>query len=355
VRASFPPRLLKHRFSGIVRVKIYTQHGAQWVSTGQTSYEKAREVCTKAMVEQLQMAACAGILTADAISRMLTGRRFTCVDILQAWKQEAMIDLAPDTFSAYDGTIRQWMQFCDCERKPLSAIPRRELDAFVNEDGVAAGTRRGRLASLRSYYKFASSAGYCVGNPAERVRVKTRDLLFAGLEPKHTVPITEEEYRMLMASPALRGFYRWATALGYWLGYRLRDIASYQLASLQENVSTIYQGKTGHRLQLPLDDPLLGGGELNRILLEILENTPSGAVFCFPEQRAMAIDTKRRAHLSVTYRRILQKHGIAGKRFHSLRHAFAMRLDAAGLTLEQIAQRMGHASTETTKIYTDHG
>lgn len=345
---------MKHRTSGVVRVRIYTPRGTQWLSTGQTSYEKAREVCTKAMIEQLQMSACAGVLTADAISRLLTGRKFTCADILDAWKQEAMIDLAPDTFAAYEGTVRQWMQFCDCERKPLSAIARRELDGFVNEEGVGAGTRRGRLASLRSYYKFASSAGYCVGNPAERVRVKTRDILFAGLEPKRTVPITEAEYRVLMASPNLREFYRWATALGYWLGYRLRDIACYQLASLQENVSTIYQGKTGKRLELPLDDPLLGGGELNRILLEILESTPSGSVFCFPNQRSMAMDPKRRAHLSVAYQRILRKHGIIGKRFHSLRHACAQRLEDSGLTLEQIAQRLGHASPETTKIYTGH-
>lgn len=354
MKPSIEIRLQKHRASGVVRVRIHTPRGAQWVSTGQTSYARAREVCDKAMVERLQMAACAEALTPDVISRLTTGRRFTCSDILDAWKQEALVDLAPDTFNAYEVTLRAWMEFCECAKSPLSAVPRRELDAYVNEPGVAAGTRRGRLASLRSYYKFASAAGYCVGNPAERVRVKTRDLLFAELEPKETLPISDAEYRTLMASPKLRGFYRHATALGYWLGLRLRDIAGLQLASLQENVATVYQRKTGQRLQLPLDDPLLGAGELNRILLEIVEQVPAGSKFCFPEKWAIAIDPKRRANLSVAYQRILQAHGITGKRFHSLRHSHAMRLKEAGLTMEQIAERMGHASTASTAIYTDH-
>jgi integrase len=354
VKPSIELKFQKHRESGIVRVRIYTPRGAQWVSTGQTSHGKARKVCDDAMVERLQMAACADALTPDVISRLTTGRRFTCTDILEAWKQDALVDLAPDTFNAYEVTLRQWMDFCECERKPLSAVPRRELDGFVNEPEIGAGTRRGRLAALRCYYKFASAVGYCVGNPAERVRLKTRDLLFAQLEPKETKPITEEQYRALMASPKLRGFYRWATALGYWLGYRLRDIAGYQLASLQQNVTTIYQGKTGHRLQLPLNDPLLGAGEISQILLEIVEQTPPESKFCFPEKREIAIDPKRRANLSVAYQRILHRHGITGRRFHSLRHAFALRLEAAGLTLEQIAARMGHASTTSTSIYVSH-
>jgi integrase len=353
VKPSFPPRLLKHRASGVVRVRIYTPRGAQWLSTGQTSYKSAREVCTKGMIDELQMAACAGVLTADAISRMLTGRRFTCADIHDAWKQEAMIDLAPDTFNAYEVTLRQWMEFCECARKPLSAVPRRDLDGYVNEPDVAAGTRRGRLAALRSYFKFASASGYCVGNPAERIKVKVRDLLFAQLEPKETIPITEEEYRALMASPKLRGFYRFATALGWWLGFRLRDVACMELDSLRGETIVIYAKKTGARLEMPLSDPLIGGGELHRILLEIVEQA-SDSKFCFPDKREIAIDPKRRANLSVAYQRILTSQGIVGKRFHGLRHAHAMRLKEAGRTLEQIAGSLGHGSTQVTQTYTDH-
>lgn len=354
MKASFPPRLKKHRSSGVIQVRIFTPRGAQWISTGQTSFKRAREACSKAMIEELQMAACAQALTADAISRMLTGRRFTCVDILDAWKQESMVDLAPDTFNAYDGTLRQWMEFGECARKPLSSVPRRELDAFVNEPGVAAGTRRGRLASLRSYYKFASASGFCVGNSADRIQVKTRDLLFVGLEPKETIPLTEAEYRILMDSPKLTGFYRHATALAWWLGLRLRDVACLELESLRGDSIIIYTKKTGARLEIPLDNPLLGGGELRRVLLEVVEQSVPNSKFCFPDKRSIAINPKRRANLSVVYQRILRRHGITGKRYHSLRHAFAMRLDAAGMTLEQIAKSLAHASTESTRVYTAH-
>lgn len=354
MKSNFPPKLQKHKSSGVVRVKIHTPRGSQWLSTGQTSYDRAREVCDRAMIDRLQMAANAEVLTADAISRLLTGRRFTCADILEAWEADALVHLAPDTLGGYRGILSNWLAFCECASKPLSSVQKRDLHGFVNEPKIAAGNRKARLAALRSYYKFASAAGYCVGNPAELIRVQTRDLLFAQLEPKETLPITEEEYRRLMASPKVPTFWRAATAIGYWLGYRLRDIACYEKASLRESVSTIYQRKTGARLELPLGDPLLGGGELIAILREVMEAAPAGSPYCFPEKRDIANNPTRRANLSVTYQKILRRHGIEGKRFHSLRHSAAMRFKKDGLALEQIAERLGHKGTGVTETYTNH-
>jgi integrase len=354
MKSNFPLKFQKHKASGVVRVKIHTPRGSQWLSTGQTSYDKAREVCDRAMVDRLQMAANAGVLNGNAISLLLTGRKFTCADILADWRTEMEMDLAPDTLATYYGILSNWLVFCECGAKPISSVHRHDLHAFVNEPKIAAGNRKGRLAALRSYYKFCNATGRCVGNMAELVRVQTRDLLFAQLESKETLPITEAEYRLLMASPKVPPFWRAATAMGYWLGYRLRDIACYEAASLNAESTIVFQRKTGGRLELSLNDPLLGGGELHSILLDIVANTPPGSPYCFPEKREIALNPKRRANLSVTYGKILVRHGIEGKRFHGLRHACAMRLKNAGLTFEDIAKRLGHASTSATEIYTTH-
>lgn len=344
----------KKRASGVIFVKIKTPAGVQWLSTGQTSYTKAREVVDMAMVDRLQMAACANALTPDVISRLTTGRRFTCLDVLAAWKEEATPDLSPDTLANYETLLRQFFDETDHGNSPLSAVRRSTLGAWVNEKGVAVGSRRARLAAMRTYYKFASAAGYCVGNPAARVTVQVRDLFFAELEPKETLPLTPEEYALLMASPKLMGFYRCATALAYWLGLRLRDVACLEWASFQGDRVIVWTKKRGVRVSLPIDDPLLGAGELRKILLEMMEQQSSASRFCFPSMRSVALDTKKRAKLSVQYQRMLHTHGITDKRFHSLRHAAAMRLDNAGKTLEEIGEVLGHSSTATTEIYTDH-
>jgi integrase len=350
------PRFRKKRHSGVVVVSIKTPRGIQWLSTGQTSYAKAKAVVDQAMIDRLQMAACANALTPDVISRLTTGRRFTCQDILAAWKEESSADLSPDTLGNYESLLRQFLDDAEYARAPITAVRRVRLSSWVNSPRIPAGTRRARLAALRSYFTFANAAGYCVGNMAMRVQVSIRDLLLPEIETKETVPITAEEFDRLMASPKLTGFWRWATALGWWLGYRIRDVACLQWASLQgaDNRVVIYPMKNGRRLELSLDDPLIGGGELRKVLLEMLEAASPRSPFCFPEMRAAALDPRRRAGLSVKYQRVLRSHGIKGKRFHSLRHGFAMRLKADGRTLDQIGAALGHGSTETTKVYTTH-
>lgn len=349
-----PPRLLKHRSTGVIRVRIKTPRGNQYLSTGQTSYERAREVVSQAMLEELQMAACAGALTPDVISRLTTGRRFTCEDIRAAWEADARLDLAPDTFHAYDTAIRAWLKAESAADSPISAIKRVAIDHFVNESGVAVGTRRGRLTALRAFFAFANHAGYCVGNLAARTRVQIRDLLFDQLEPRETLPLTAEEFERLMASPRCTGFNRWAAAFAWWLGWRLRDVACLEWASLREVRYVIYVRKTGRRLEIDTADPLFGGGALAAMVREIQDQPQTDARFCFPAERAMANAPTRRAHLSNDFRRMLHRHAIKGKRFHSLRHSCAMRLSAAGWSDEEIKLILGHRSAVTTALYTNH-
>lgn len=346
-------RFLKKRASGIVCVCIKTPRGNQWISTGQTTEAKAREVCDMAMIEKMQMAACANALTADVISRLMAGKRITCAEILEGWKQESVDCLAAQTLHNYESTLRQWMDAGKLWKEPMTAIKRSQLSAWVNGKHVPIGTRGTRLAAIRSFFKYASNTGYCVGNMANLVQVRFHDLMFNEHESKETIPFTHDEYLRLMDSPIVKGFWRLAIPLGYWLSLRLRDIACLEWDSIKGDKFVIYPKKTGRRLELPLDEPLLGGGELQRVFMEMLEQD-SGSHFCFPVEREVALDPKRRALLSVQFQRLLKRVGIEDRRFHGLRHAAAVRLKAAGKTMEEIGKVLGHADTKTTGIYANH-
>ncbi len=76
--------------------------------------------------------------------------------------------------------------------------------------------------------------------------------------------------------------------------------------------------------------------------------------FCFPKERVIAFTPGLRANLSCDFRRLLHKHGIMGKRFHSLRHAFSLRMLAAGKTIDEIGGLLGHRSNDVTAIYLNH-
>lgn len=345
------PEFKQHRTSGIVRVRIDTPHGRQWISTGQTSYLKAREVCNKAQLEKLQMAACANTLTAEAISRFLVGKRYSVSGILELWKEDAKIDLAPQTYTAYLAVLEQWFKQGDFGTKSLGEVKRRVLHAFVNMKGISAGTRQGRLTALKSYYRFANNAGFYVGNLAERVRVVTTDLEFPMIEHHAVRPMTEAEVQILLTSKTILPFWRWFVAFGWYLGLRTKDICCMEWSSIGDDGVTFYQKKTSRRVALSIDEPYLGGGVLRRYILEMLEATPERGVYCFPKWRVAALDTRKRSIIPKSFERLLKRHGIAGTSAHGLRHGFKLRLERAGVPLESISTRMGHASTATTELY----
>lgn len=344
-------RFRRDRETGFIKVALQTPRGRKWISTGERTIRRAHEVCDQAMIDKLQMAANAGVLNDDAVSLLRVGRRFGCMDVFEAWKEERSIDLSDETMASYEQIVLQFISGEDCRNKPVHAIGRRALDQFVNGQGIALATRRVRLAAVRSYFGFASAAGYTVGNLAMRVFVRKRDLLFVQAEAKEVLPITAEEYARIMASPKVGGFWRWATALSYWLGLRISDVACLEWASIQPDHIVVHTRKRGGRVAFHLDDPLFGGGELRRIVAEMREHGEQDEVFCFPKEREKMLDTTKRAQLSWGYIRVLHRCDIKGKSFHGLRHALATRLAAAGKTLKEIGHAMAHSDEETTAGY----
>lgn len=344
-----------HRRVGepFVKVGIYTPRGRQWISTGQGTYEGARQFCDEAKIAELQMAACANILTPEVVQRLLGGRVTTCEKLLEQWLNEIKLAKAPDTIAQIEGVCRQFIAFSKVGSHPLSGITMRHVHAFTNEDGTTIRTRKTRLGILRRFFRYAVSCGLSVGNPADRVSIKRSDLLYNQLHVLQgpVQPITEDEFRKVMEHA--KGFYRWATALSYWLGLRLRDVACLEWEAIQPDGIVVFTRKTGAKVELPFDDPLLGGGELRRILFELYEQPKIDPVFIFPVERALILDTARRAKISVYYGRILKRAGVAGqgKHFHSLRHSFVCRLQSSGRTLAEIGKLVGHSDETTTAIY----
>ena len=63
---------------------------------------------------------------------------------------------------------------------------------------------------------------------------------------------------------------------------------------------------------------------------------------------------RRRALLSVQFKRLCKSCGVEGRVFHELRHTYASAMAKKGKTLPHIANMLGHANLHTTQGYTDH-
>jgi hypothetical protein len=70
----------------------------------------------------------------------------------------------------------------------------------------------------------------------------------------------------------------------------------------------------------------------------------------FPTEVGEPTDAR---NLTRSYKRLLDRHDIAYKKFHALRHTFATRLFERGIPMITVSKLLGHADTSiTAEIYT---
>jgi integrase len=344
---------LKKKDDGYWHVGYQTDDGFRWKNTQATTKDEAEEVCKLAKIAELEMAAKAANLTAEVLSSIVAGRRVTCAHVLAEWTEWRVRLKAPATAQTQAYTVSDFLTQSNLYDKLINRVDSDHIEAYVNAaDAGTRGNRSSRLAALRSYFNYASAKTYIVGNPSKIVSVNHRILSHEQKESKVRVPFTLGEFRKIMSEA--EGFYRWATALSYWTGLRISDIANLEWSSLQPGEIVVWTKKRDARVALPTNDPLIGGGELNIIIMEIMDAVPKKgrtSKLIFPDEAGWSNDPNQKSKLSTYYGRMLARIGIEDKTFHCLRHSFASRLKAAGKTEEEIGRLIGHSNTETTKGY----
>lgn len=332
------------------RVRVPTPKGrTRYVTTGETEVKAALKVVDASGVPQLSVLARARCLTQNAAAIIVAGGGKTCEDVAAVWMRDLKLDQSKATCAMYGIYIQLLFRTYDCARKPPSFITRQMLYDFVNKQDLKHSTRRLRLAAISSFYCHAAGFAHVTGNIASTIKINLNNMTIEQREQVSAVPITEAEYRKIMAAHEIPRFWRVATALGYWLGLRMVDVCKLERASIGEDFAVLYPHKTGRRLVLPIHDPLIGSGELRELFRLLLAATPVDQVLCFPAQSKMYDASP--AVLSQDYREELVGIGIVGKTFHGLRHAFKVRLMASGKAIEEVQRYMGHASVTTTEGY----
>jgi len=344
---------LKKKDDGYWHVGYETERGYQWKNTKATSRDAAEGVVALAKIAEIEMAAKASALSGAVLSSIMTGRKINCATVLEEWCEWRKMMKAPNTIQSQAYIVAKFLNTFGLGNKLINRVDETQIDAFVNaEDAGSAATRASRLAAVRSYFAYASAKSYLFGSPAKLVEVNHRILTHDQKEAKVRMPFTEEEYRKVVAGT--EGFFRYATALSYWSGLRLSDCANLEWGSLRGTEIVSWTRKRNARVALPLDDPLIGGGELDLIILEMVSAIPKRgqtARLLFPQEAAFINNPITNGRLSTYYGRILDRLGIKGKTFHCLRHSFATRLAKAGKTEQEIGRLIGHSDVETTKGY----
>jgi site-specific recombinase XerD len=212
----------------------------------------------------------------------------------------------------------------------------------------ARTTIQGHASVLRTFFRFAETRGWCRKGLAASIRSPR---VFA----QASVPLgpSWEDVRRLLtmtegdkpfnirARPILMLFAIYGLRNGEVRRLRLDDF------DWEHEVFRIVSSKTGQVRTYPLTRSV--GNAILRYLQEVRPRSPHRELFLTfnppfrPVQKTLgAVVSKRLRSLALS----LSHHGP-----HALRHACATRLLAAGLSLKEIGDQLGHISPDSTRIY----
>ena len=231
----------------------------------------------------------------------------------------------------------------------ITPLDLRTYVAALHEAGYAKSSVSRRLASLRSYFRFAMREGLCDSNPAKPLRNPRR-------EKKLPHFLSGREIGKLLAAPkrseplGLRD--RAILETLYSAGLRVSELVGINLGDLDLEDGLVRVRGKGKRERLAP----LGSHACRAIKAWLKKRTPAkglskeqaGAVFL--NKFGKRISTRSVARMLEKY---LKETGLDSRTSpHTLRHSFATHLLDAGADIRSVQELLGHKSLVTTQIYT---
>lgn len=262
------------------------------------------------------------------------------------------------TIKSYSEDLEGWLEYTvqlhDGRLPCLEDIYVSEIRGYLaamNEAKYAKTTAARRMASLRSFFRFAQRQGWCSENPAASVR-----------NPKQgrTLPLflTISEINALLTAPKLSSWQgvrnRAMLEVIYSAGLRVGELVAIDLDDLilEEGMVRVRgkgmkerYGFLGSYAVEAVNDWLeLRPGILKRSAHPTQENP------IFLGSTGMRITTRSVERMVAKY---IKQTGLNRKASpHTLRHSFATHLLNAGADIRAIQELLGHKNLVTTQIYT---
>ena len=232
----------------------------------------------------------------------------------------------------------------------LSPQDLRTFQAALQEAGYARTTIARKLASLRSFYRFAIRQGIATDNPAKPLRNPRR-------QRKLPLVLSSAEIgRLLVAPPAnetsgLRD--RAILETMYSAGIRVSELVALRDGDLDEHEQIIRVRGKGRKERI---SPL-GSYALQAIRRYRKKRVRDPKTDALGQNAPVFVNRFGRILTTRSVGRMLEKYiAVAGLDSrvspHTLRHSFATHLLDRGADIRSVQELLGHKSLATTQIYT---
>jgi len=283
-------------------------------------------------------------------------------DLLLAWADFLRLDVAqgdasPRTVATYQAQVRDFLAWCEAQGVHPALATEDDLKAYRAHlvERYARATVAIRLAAVRRFYQAAVWRGFRPDNPAAGIRPPRERT--ARDERVRFLPL--EGLKRLLDAPRGDGLRatrdRAILALMGVHGLRVGEIVALDVADLGLDAGMVsVPGKGGKRRTVYLVD--ISRQRLADWLAVRERAAGEGETALFVAlDRAGRFTGRRmtRRAVEALTDRYLEREGLkrSGISCHSLRHSAAVWARAFGAAVDALADMLGHASVDTTRIY----
>ncbi len=271
------------------------------------------------------------------------------LDLIQAYENylTKVKQASANTIGSYMRDIRQFAQWLDGDILDATQLNIRDYLQFIERDGRSAATVSRALASLKNFYTYLVSSGFCEKTPVTDIHVKRG-------EKKLPQILTGREIEFLLAQPLCvdaKGYRDKAMLeVMYATGIRVSELIELNIDDVNLDQAVIKCTTSKKVRMIPLYPAALRA--LMIYIRDIRESMLASA-----DESALFVNVNGSRMSRQGFWKILkhyQETAQIDKEItpHTLRHSFAVHLLENGADVGSLQELMGHCDISSTQMYT---
>ena len=271
------------------------------------------------------------------------------LDLIKAYENylKKVKKASANTISSYMRDIRQFAEWLDVDVLEASQLNISQYLQFMERDGRSAATISRTLASLKNFYSYLVSSGFCEKTPVTDIRVSRG-------ERKLPQVLTGREIELLLSQPVCvdaKGYRDKAMLeVMYATGMRVSELIELDLGDVNLEQGIIKCTTTKKIRTIPLYPAALRA--LTIYIRDIRES-----MLATVDEPALFVNINGSRMSRQGFWKILKHYQTTAhidKEItpHTLRHSFAVHLLENGADIGSLQELMGHCDISSTQMYT---
>jgi len=271
------------------------------------------------------------------------------LDLIKAYENylTKVKQASANTISSYMRDIRQFAEWLDADVLDATQLNISSYLQFIEQDGRSAATVSRTLASLKNFYSYLVSSGFCEKTPVTDIRINRGEKRLPQI-------LTGREIELLLSQPVCvdaKGYRDKAMLeVMYATGIRVSELIDLDLDDVNLELGIIKCNSAKKPRVVPLYPAALRA--LNIYIRNVRESMLASA-----DEPALFVNVNGSRMSRQGFWKIL-KHYQATAHIdkeitpHTLRHSFAVHLLENGADIGSLQELMGHCDISSTQMYT---